>query len=78
MSGGCLVPCLWSLPGYSAGKVEVHGTIMSIALHNSDPNQAYLAARYNGEIYGTKDGGSTWSNYSLPDQVKDIYTLACS
>ena len=59
-------------------KVEVHGTIMSIALHNSDPNQAYLAARYNGEIYGTKDGGSTWCNYSLPNQVKDIYTLACS
>ena len=27
MSGGCLVPCLWSLPGYSAGKVEVHGTV---------------------------------------------------
>ena len=59
-------------------KVQVNGTIMSIALNSTDADQVYLAARYNGEVYGTTDGGNTWSDYSLPDQVKDIYSLACS
>ena len=38
-------------------KVQVHGTIMSVALHQTDPKQVYLGARYDGEIYGTEDGG---------------------
>ncbi|MEM8974203.1 MAG: hypothetical protein AAGD43_19255 [Pseudomonadota bacterium] len=59
-------------------NVQVNGTIMSLALHNSDPKQVYLAARYDGEIHGTKDGGATWSSYALPAPVKDIYALACS
>ena len=31
-------------------KVQVHGTIMSIALHHTDPDQVYIGARYDGEI----------------------------
>jgi len=34
-------------------KVQVHGTIMSVALHLTDPNQVYLGARYQGEVFGT-------------------------
>jgi photosystem II stability/assembly factor-like uncharacterized protein len=57
-------------------RVQVHGTIMSVALHQQDPNQVYLGARYDGEIYGTNDGGETWDSLPLPQGVKDIYSLA--
>ena len=57
-------------------KVQVHGTIMSVALHNTDPDQVYIGARYDGEIYGTQDGGATWNALPLPSGVKDIYSLA--
>lgn len=58
-------------------KVQVHGTIMSVALHNTDPNKVYLGARYNGELFGTEDGGETWQSMPLPHGVKDIYSVAC-
>lgn len=57
-------------------KVQVHGTIMSVALHQKDPNKVFLGARYNGEVYGTEDGGETWQSAPLPAGVKDIYCLA--
>jgi len=57
-------------------KVQVHGTIMSVALHNTDPNQVFIGARYDGEIYGTEDGGATWDSLPLPSDVKDIYSVA--
>ena len=58
-------------------KVQVHGTVMSVALHQTDPKQVYLGARYDGEVFGTLDGGETWQSMNLPAGVKDIYSLAC-
>jgi photosystem II stability/assembly factor-like uncharacterized protein len=58
-------------------KVQVHGTIMSVGLHPSDPDQVYIGARYNGEVFGTQDGGATWSALPVPGPVKDIYAVAC-
>lgn len=58
-------------------KVQVHGTIMSVALHPRDAQQVYIGARYEGEIFGTVDGGQTWVELRLPGSVKDIYSLAC-
>ncbi len=57
-------------------KVQVHGTIMSVALHQNDPNQVFIGARYDGEIYGTEDGGASWQAHTMPAGVKDIYCLA--
>lgn len=57
-------------------KVQVHGTVMSIALNRNDPNSVFVGARYDGEIYGTEDGGHTWESVNLPGTVKDIYCLA--
>jgi photosystem II stability/assembly factor-like uncharacterized protein len=57
-------------------KVQVHGTIMSVGLHQTDPDQVYIGARYDGEIYGTQDGGATWDSLPLPSGVKDIYSIA--
>jgi photosystem II stability/assembly factor-like uncharacterized protein len=58
-------------------KVQVHGTIMSVGLHATDPGQVYIGARYQGEIFGTHDGGETWAAMPLPGPVKDIYAVAC-
>jgi photosystem II stability/assembly factor-like uncharacterized protein len=58
-------------------KVQVHGTIMSVALHPTDPKQVYIGARYQGEVFGTNDGGETWAALPLPGPVKDIYAVAC-
>src|SRR5262245_15044472 len=58
-------------------KVQMHGTIMSVALHATDPSQVYIGARYQGEIFGTQDGGETWTAMPLPGPVKDIYAVAC-
>jgi photosystem II stability/assembly factor-like uncharacterized protein len=58
-------------------KVQVHGTIMSVALHDRDPNQVYLGARYDGEVFGTQDGGRSWEAMPLPGEVQHIYSVAC-
>jgi photosystem II stability/assembly factor-like uncharacterized protein len=58
-------------------KVQVHGTIMSVGLNASDPDQVYIGARYGGEVFGTEDGGKTWNASPLPGPVKDIYCVAC-
>ena len=58
-------------------KVQVHGTIMSIGLHQKDPRQVYIGARYDGEVFGTQDGGNTWQAMPLPGDVQHIYSVAC-
>jgi len=58
-------------------KVQVHGTIMSIGLHPKDPRQVYIGARYDGEVFGTQDGGTTWQAMPLPGDVQHIYSVAC-
>ena len=58
-------------------KVRVNGTIMSIGLHHADPDQVYIGARYDGEVFGTMDGGETWQALPLPGPVKDIQAVAC-
>src|SRR5262249_53926222 len=59
-------------------RVEVHGTVMSIGLSAADPSQVYIGARYKGEIFGTRDGGASWTAMPLPGPVKDIYAVACA
>ena len=58
-------------------KIQVSGTIMSIGLHTSDPSQIYIGARYNGEVFGTRDRGYSWFAMPLPVEVQDIYSVAC-
>ena len=57
-------------------KVQVHGTVMSVAVNDKNPDEVLIGARYEGEIFATKDGGQTWKATPLPGPVKDIYCVA--
>jgi photosystem II stability/assembly factor-like uncharacterized protein len=56
--------------------VQVHGTIMSVALNDRNPDEVLIGARYEGEVFATRDGGKTWAATPIPGPVKDIYCLA--
>ena len=58
-------------------KVQVHGTIMSVGLNDKNPDEVYIGARYQGEVFATRDGGKTWQATPLPGPVKDIYCVTC-
>jgi photosystem II stability/assembly factor-like uncharacterized protein len=55
--------------------VKAHATMMGLALHPRDSNQVYCASRC-GQVFGTQDGGRTWSESRL-DGIDDVYAIAC-
>jgi len=57
--------------------VKAHSTMMSVGLHPRDPNQVYCATR-GGQVFGTQDGGASWHEYRLPENIQDVYTVACA
>jgi photosystem II stability/assembly factor-like uncharacterized protein len=56
--------------------VKANATMMSVAVAASDPNRIYCASRC-GQVFGTEDGAASWQEYRLPDDVKDLYAVAC-
>ena len=57
--------------------VKADATMMAVALHHSDPLQVHCISR-SGQLFTTLDGGSSWSQYTLPDGVRDLYAVACT
>ena len=55
---------------------DPRSTLMAVALHPRDGKQIYTVAR-NGQVFGTQDGGGSWTEFPLPEQVKQVYALAC-
>jgi photosystem II stability/assembly factor-like uncharacterized protein len=55
---------------------DPRSTLMAVALHPRDAKQIYTVAR-NGQVFGTQDGGGSWTEFPLPEQVKQVYALAC-
>jgi photosystem II stability/assembly factor-like uncharacterized protein len=56
--------------------VKADSTMMAVALHRRDPDQVYCVSR-SGQVFGTQDGGRTWTEQHLPDGVQDVYAVAC-
>jgi photosystem II stability/assembly factor-like uncharacterized protein len=57
--------------------MKVRATMMAAAAHPRDPARVYCVSRC-GQVFGTEDGGKTWSEYPLPAGVEDVYTVACA
>lgn len=56
--------------------VKARATMMGVALHPRDPAQVYCSSRC-GQVFGTQDGGRTWTESQLPDGIDDVYAIAC-
>lgn len=56
--------------------VKAESTMMAVALHPRDAGSVYCVSR-TGQVFGTRDGGCTWSEDRLPDGVNDVYAIAC-
>jgi photosystem II stability/assembly factor-like uncharacterized protein len=56
--------------------VKAQGTMMTVSQAAADPNRIYCASRC-GQIFGTEDGARSWREYRLPENVKDVYAVAC-
>ena len=56
--------------------IKAEATMMAVTVHPTDPNQVYGASRF-GQVFGTQDGGKSWSETRLPEGVRDVYAIAC-
>ena len=61
---------------YDAG-VKPEATMMAAAVHPADPERVYCVSRC-GQVFGTEDAGSSWREYRLPQNVQDVYSVACA
>ncbi len=55
--------------------VEPSSTLMQVAAHPTDTAEVWCATR-GGEVFGTRDGGTTWEAHPLPPGGCDVYTIA--
>ncbi len=56
--------------------IKADATMMGVVVHPKDPNQVYGVSRV-GQVFGTRDGGKSWSETRLPEGVRDAYCIAC-
>jgi len=56
--------------------IKADATMMGVIVHPRDPNQVYAVSRV-GQMFGTQDGGTSWSEHRLPEGVRDCYAIAC-
>mgnify|MGYP005819256347 CR=1 FL=1 len=54
--------------------VKAESTMMGVAPHAHDPDTVFATSR-TGQVFGTTDGGRTWSESRLPD-CRDVYAIA--
>jgi photosystem II stability/assembly factor-like uncharacterized protein len=56
--------------------IKAEATMMGVIPHPTDPNQVYAISRA-GQVFGTQDGGKSWSESRLPEGTRDSYCIAC-
>jgi photosystem II stability/assembly factor-like uncharacterized protein len=56
--------------------VQPKTTMFAIAFDERAPKRMYCASS-GGEVFGSHDGGQTWSAHPLPEGATQVYALAC-
>ena len=57
--------------------VSIDSTLMVVAPSGSRAERVYCAAR-RGQVFGTEDGGKSWTETRLPDGAQGVYALAAA
>lgn len=56
--------------------VSMDSTLMIIGTTPRTADRVYCASR-RGQVFGTEDGGKTWTDTPLPRGVEGVYAIAC-
>lgn len=56
--------------------VQAESTLMAVSVSPLDAARVYCVTR-GGQVLGSEDGGSSWTDYRLPERVQDVYAVAC-
>jgi photosystem II stability/assembly factor-like uncharacterized protein len=56
--------------------IKADATMMGVIPHPTDAGQVYAISRA-GQVFGTQDGGKSWSESRLPEGSRDSYCIAC-
>jgi photosystem II stability/assembly factor-like uncharacterized protein len=57
--------------------IKANATMMMVNVHPADPRRVYCVSRC-GQVFGTEDEGGSWQEYRLPNNVQDVYAVACA
>ncbi|MBO88395.1 MAG: hypothetical protein CMP14_02645 [Rickettsiales bacterium] len=57
--------------------VSVESTMMHIGQSAKSPDCVFAGAR-RGQVFGTEDGGNSWTQMELPGGVQGVYSVACA
>ena len=52
-------------------------TTFGVAVNRQDPSQVYFCTR-RGQVFGTHDGGASWSSDQLPETAMNTISVACA
>lgn len=55
--------------------VKATQTMMAVSVDPRVPGRIYCCTR--AQVFGTEDGGRTWQEHPLPEDVRAVYAVAC-
>jgi photosystem II stability/assembly factor-like uncharacterized protein len=57
--------------------VRVGSTVFGVAINRQHPEQVYFCTR-RGQVFGTHDGGASWTEHRLPESAGNVISVACT
>jgi photosystem II stability/assembly factor-like uncharacterized protein len=57
--------------------IKPGSTTFGVAINRQHPEQVYFCTR-RGQVFGTHDGGGTWTEHRLPESATNVISVACA